>query len=188
MRRVLTCLLAVVGLVAIHGTAKANPVGFVGYYAPANWTVTLSPGTNGSVDWSGAPASAIVIGTDNSPGGNTDVEITIPGGGFVNFNWDYVTTDADGAFFDPFGYLLNGTFVQLSDDNGPPIQGGFASVAVQDGDVFGFRQNSLDGAFGGAQTTISQFDAPNPEPMSMIIFGGLTVAGIVGCRRKMKTA
>lgn len=187
MRRVLTCLLAVVGLVTVHGAAKADPIGFSGYYAPANWTLTSTPG-DGSVNWSGAPASALIIGSNNGFGIPSNATIAIPTAGTVSFHWNYTTNDVDGPFWDPFGYLLNGTFYQLTNDSGPINQSGNVSIPVAAGTIFGFSQDSLDGGFGRASTTITQFDAPMPEPMSMILFGGVAVAGIAGFRRRMKKA
>lgn len=183
MRRVLTCLLAVVGLVAIHGSAKAAPVLFQGYYAPANWTTTSTGSSGGSVDWSGAPPTGVFISSDNGFGGNTSTTIVAPNSGTVSFNWSYATNDNG---FDGFGYLLNGVYTPLATNNG---QNGFVSFNVNAGDTFGFRSTSIDGIFGAGFGTVTNFDAPAvPEPATMAIFGGMAVAGLIGYRRRTKTA
>jgi hypothetical protein len=189
MRRVLTCLLAVVGLVAVHGAAKADPIGFAGPYAPANWTTTNTPaGTGGTADFSGAPGTAVFSSGDVGVGGNTDTTLTAPSGGTVSFDWSYSSTDF--GTFDTFGYLLNGNYTQLVDNDGNPSGfSGSASFNVNAGDTFGFRSTTADGGFGPGIATVTNFDAPGvPEPASMAIFGGLVVAGIAGFRRRMKKA
>lgn len=189
MRRALTCLLAVVGLVAIHGTAKADPIGFSGPYAPGNWTTTNTPaGTGGTADFSGAPGTAVFTSGDIGVGGFTDTTVTSSGFGSVSFDWSYDPTTDFGPF-DSFGYVLNGNYTELVDNDGLPSGfSGSASFAVNQGDTFGFRSVTLDGIFGPGIATVTNFNAPVPEPATMAIFGGLAVAGIAGFRRRMKKA
>lgn len=130
---------------------------FAGDYAPGNWTQTIQG--DGSIDTSGAPASITLTGANDGGGNqNTDFTIAAPTAGTVSFDWSYTTTDI--AFYDPFGYLLNGAFTQLTDDGGSSNQSGSASFSVLAGDMFGFRQNSLDSCCGRASTTISNFNGP----------------------------
>ncbi len=65
-------------------------------------------------------------------------------------DWNYSTGDIPG--FDSFGYVLNGTYIALTN---PAIgnQSGTGAVAVNPGDVFGFRSATTDN-FGGAGTTL----------------------------------
>ena len=65
----------------------------------------------------------------------------------------------DGPGFDPFGYNVNGTFFQLTDDNGADAQSGTATVAVTAGDVFAFEQQSNDCILGAGATTVVEFFA-----------------------------
>ncbi len=184
MRRVLTCLLAVVGLVTVYGTAKASPIGFSGPYSPGNWTLT-NTNADGSVDWSGAPASTMILGGDNfsfAPG-TTDLTNTARASGAVSFDWSYSTIDAPG--WDGFGVLLNGAYTEIANANG---QSGSYSFNVSGGDTFGFRIRTDDNFGGRGIATVTNFDAPTPEPMSLLVFGGLTVAGIAGYRRRQKKA
>ena len=134
---------------------------FSGPYDPANWTTTITD--NGSVDTSGAPNQVVLTGADGAGcggGGNVDFTITVPSAGNVAFDWFYTTTD--GPFWDPFGYLLNGSFVTLTNPGGPGTQNGSEVVAVNAGDIFGFRQNSVDCIFGAGVTTAVNFDGPVP--------------------------
>ena len=162
MPRSLAKTIAPIALAGATLGLAANPAQaltqFAGYYAPANWTQTIQP--DGSINTGGAPASITLTGADN--GGvdkNTDFTIAAPAAGTVSFNWSFLT--ADGPFYDPFGYLLNGAFTQLTDGfSAQQNQTGSASFNVLAGDVFGFRQNSDDSQLGRASTTISLFNGP----------------------------
>jgi len=173
MLRSLARMVAPIALAATSLSLAANPAQalalFDGYYASANWTQTIQP--DGSINTGGAPASITLTGADNGGGNkNTDFTIAAPSGGTVSFNWSFST--ADSPFYDPFGYLLNGAFTQLTDNSGATNQTGSASFNVIAGDVFGFRQNSYDSIWGRASTTISLFNGPVaasvPSPMPLL--------------------
>jgi autotransporter-associated beta strand protein len=164
MAKQLTKLMAPIALTgAMLGfAANPNPVQaqsvfagfFAGYYAPANWTQTITG--NGSINTSAAPTSITLLGTDGLNGNsNTDFTITAPYTGPTYFTWSYQTQDRDGPSYDPFGFLLNGVFTQLSVNTGSNKQSGTANFFLNIGDVFGFRQNSTDSTLGLAFTTIS---------------------------------
>jgi hypothetical protein len=141
---------------------------FADYYAPPNWTQSIQP--DGSINTSGAPNSIVLNGANNGGGSkNTDFTIAAAGDGIVSFNWTYVNSDFPIA--DPFGYLLNGSFIQLTNNSGPRTQTGSTSFSVLAGDVFGFRQNSIDSIAGRASTTISNFNAPAPVPGPLPLLG-----------------
>jgi hypothetical protein len=127
---------ALMGLTA-NSAQAANPW-FAGTYAPPNWTQLIVQ--DGSVDTTNAPTSITVIGSDDSSGlpGQTDFTIAAPSAGTVTFDWNYTTGDIS-AEYDPFGYLLNGSFFQLTNDS-IADQSGSATFAVLPGDVFGFSQ------------------------------------------------
>ena len=171
MRKALVCAVA---LVATTVAANAAPIGFSGYYAPANWTTTLSGNNNGSVNTAGAPNSITLNGSNGAAGGggaNVDYTITAPVSGLVSFDWLFdgePVGGITGPAFDPFGYLINGVFTQLTNNGGTEVQSGSASFFVNAGDTFGFRQNSTDNAFGPGITVVSNFNAPTPEPISMV--------------------
>jgi MYXO-CTERM domain-containing protein len=137
---------------------------FAGPYAPANWTQSI--GGDGSINTGFAPGSITLNGSDDYSGyKNVDFTIAAPASGTVSFDWSYSSSDSDGPEYDPFGYLLNGSFAQLTDSAGSSDQSGTASFSVLAGDVFGFRQNSDDSQYGGASTTISYFNGPTPVPV-----------------------
>ena len=68
----------------------------------------------------------------------------------VDFTWAYQTND--GAWYDPPQYGVNGVYVQLTNANNAT---GSLSVAVQEGDVFAFRQYSVDTCCQPGYLTIS---------------------------------
>jgi hypothetical protein len=162
-------------LAAASGASAATVFGFQTPYAPINWTFTNS-NADGSVNTSGAPASISLTGGDNgsNSSGTTNYTTTAAAAGTVTFDWNYST--ADGPFFDPFGYLLNGSFTQVTDNGGDVVQNGTSTFNVLAGDSFGFRIFTVDNLFGRASVTISNFSAPIPEPstvLSLLVLGGL---------------
>jgi hypothetical protein len=118
------------------GTAAVDPLALLGT-TPSTFTV-------------------LVIGSDNQSNteGFTDITVPVTAAETVSFDWDYVLNDVPG--FDSFGYLLNGTYTQLTD---PAVgdQSGSETVALAAGDVFGFRSQTDDNIFGNNETVISNF-------------------------------
>lgn len=139
---------------------------FSGTYAPANWTTTLQgnpPAGGGTVDTSNAPASITLNGGDDDCSEAPcylDYTIEAPATGSVSFHWEYETQDGDGASYDLFLLLHDGTEIQLSDDAGADIQSGDHTFEVTAGQTFGFRLDCTDCAVGPASATISNFIAP----------------------------
>jgi hypothetical protein len=182
-------MLVAAGLFSSAGPAQAAIVGFQGPYVPANWTLSTNGG-NGSVDTSGAPASVTLFGNDTGSGQQqifTDFTTLAVGDGLVSFSWNYITFD-EGPEFDPFGYLLDGSFTKLTDDSEGNSQSGSASFSVLAGQTFGFRVDSVDDFGGRAQSTISSFEAPGaaiPEPGSWAA-AALLLAGAVLVRRRRR--
>ncbi|MCB0454870.1 MAG: HYR domain-containing protein, partial [Aequorivita sp.] len=125
-------------------------------------TIELGPDGTATVDPNALLATlpttyeVMVIGSDNQSGneGFTDFTVNVTEAANVTFDWDFTLNDVPG--FDGFGYLLNGTYTQLTD----PLlgnQSGSAAVAVAPGDVFGFRAQTDDNLFGNTETVISNF-------------------------------
>ncbi len=100
--------------------------------------------------------NVMVIGSDDQSfnEGFTDFTVDVTEAATVTFDWDYTLNDIPG--FDSFGYLLNGTYTQLTDAT-MGNQSGSASVAVAPGDVFGFRSQTDDNFGGNNETVISNF-------------------------------
>ncbi|MCV0401974.1 MAG: DUF5089 domain-containing protein [Nitrosopumilus sp.] len=153
----------VAGLVAPAFTNNAYAAtGFAGDYDPVNWTLT-NTNTDGFVLTSGAPASIELVGGDQGFGGSGDTDYTVPVAceGDISFDWTYKTLDFS-PFWDPAGYLVNGAFIQLSDNAGLTSQTGSTTVTVSDGDVFGFRVHTVDNIFGeGSFATITNLQTPD---------------------------
>ena len=164
-------------LAAASGASAATVFGFQDAYDPINWTFTNS-NANGFVNTGGAPASISLTGGNNDSviSGTTNYTTTAAAAGTVTFNWNYSTNDSDGPFSDPFGYLLNGSFTQVTNDGGGVVQNGTSTFNVLAGVSFGFRIFTVDNLFGRASVTISNFSAPIPEPstvLSLLVLGGL---------------
>lgn len=97
--------------------------------------------------------SIILHGPDGGcPGANwIKIETTIPEGvNTVDFTWAYQTYD--GWVYDPPQYAVNGQYVLLTQQNNAT---GSLSVEVQEGDVFTFRQYSIDTCCQPGNLTIS---------------------------------
>lgn len=135
---------------------------FSGGYAPPQWNTSLSSGSNGSINSSGAPASVIINGSDAGAGSdiNTDYTIAAISPGIWSFHWVYHTNDADPSY-DYAGIIINGSFIKLSNDVGPNDQSGnYTAAYVNVGTVIGFRVQSTDNIGGNATLTISSFSPP----------------------------
>jgi hypothetical protein len=187
--RLLSAALGVLALVSGSAVSShAAVVGFTGTYDVANWTLTSDPaGGSGSVNTALAPASVTITGSDNFGAigyiqVDTDYTVVAAGTGLVSFDWSYSSTDC--CHFDSFGYLLNGSFTQLVQND---TQGsGSTQFNVVQGDTFGFRVRSIDNCCGAGVATISSFDAPVPEPTSMAIFGIGALGMAYGARRRRR--
>ncbi len=136
---------------------------FAGVYAPANWTLSNNNNniSDGNVDTASAPASITITGGDNDDFttiGTTDYQTTAAASGQVSFDWNF---SAPQAYYDGFGYLLNGNFNFLTDSSGS----GSTQFNVLAGDIFGFGAITVyhfSGPVGPGNATISNFSAPVP--------------------------
>lgn len=174
----------VLGATLVSGNAFAA---FDTDYDVSNWTQTAG---TGSIDISSAPLDvSLTSGNDGSGNlSSTIFSIAITATGTLSFDWNYATTEAN-SFWDPFGYELNGTVTRLT-TNGVGAgsnQSGSVSIAVNAGDIFGFRQTTRDNQFGSATTTVSNFSAPSavPVPPSFGLFG-FALGGLVMMQRRDK--
>lgn len=174
-RSVVAAFGAAVAVSAVHAPAQAAGLssGFEGFYSPINWTFTPENNVGGSVDSTGAPLFIAITspnqGTVNDPKPGTSLyTITAPFAGTVTFNWSLAKGQDEAlADNDPFGFVYNGTRIQLSDDfEGDQV--GTYSYGVAVGDTFGFYAQSFDGRFGPSTTTISNFSAPVPGPLPVL--------------------
>ena len=124
-----------VAILALWSTVvKADALG--------DWTASQSCLNSGSVEV--INNSILITGPDgNGCSGKphwTKIETTIPKGvNSVSFNWSYWTND--GAYYDPPQYAVNGVYTQLTQQN---TASGSLTVPVVVGDIFTFRQYSID--------------------------------------------
>jgi hypothetical protein len=179
-------LLSVVSLCAFCCTADASVINFTGPFDVANWTRQVTNGGDGSFGLTNAPLSVTLFGSDNDVGSSdTRFSITPTTGWFINFDWQYSTTDFF-PFWDPAGYSINGVFTELTDGNGgSPQSGQVRNQLILPGDVFAFEQRSRDSVAGRGELTISSFSATVPEPASFIpVAVGFAAFGVRAFRRR----
>ncbi len=128
---------------------------FVDYSTISPW-FEIRNGGNGVVDLSGLPSNITVIGSNGSQMSNIYTAAAVVAKQVnISFNWNYQSSDVDGAAFDPFGYWINGVFTQLSQNNGGINQSGSTSVLVPAGSIFAVGINAVDNILGAGSVTLS---------------------------------
>lgn len=159
---------------------------FISPYDVSNWTLT-NTNADGYVDTSGAPNQITLTGGNKgilSGLGKTDYTTTAVGSGQVSFSWDYSTQDWS-SNFDPFQFVLNNTPTTIF-NNGLTSGSGTFTTTVAQGDVFGFEVATVDNIYGRGSVTVSNFNAPVPEPStigSTLVTVGLVMGGLM--KRKL---
>ena len=142
-------------LILLTVTASQAHAAFVNSYKFSNWTKTIN---GGSITTSTAKNSVTLVSSNNGGGTkNQDFTIKADTASLVTFTWNFITKDKDGPSYDPFGWVLNGIFMQLTKNSGINTQTGTFSAKVNKGDLFGFRANSYDSVYGSATTVITNF-------------------------------
>jgi hypothetical protein len=118
-----------------------------------------------------------------------DITLTtvIPADGILSF--DYSVTLLTTGFFDDVnyaGYLLDGVLTKL------PAGSGAVSVPVSSGDIFGFEAHADTDCItcqppivGGTMLTITNFNAPIPEPSVVTLFLTAVPVLLVAYRRRL---
>jgi hypothetical protein len=125
--------------------AKAENIG--------EWTYSQSCPTSGSIE---VIDNTIILHGPNYGGCSgaahwVKIETTIPADvDTIDFTWAYQTTD--GWVYDPPQYGINGVYTLLTQQNNAT---GELSVPVSEGDVFTFRQYSIDTCCAPGHLTIS---------------------------------
>jgi len=174
-----------VGFMNYCSIGQAGTIGFTGDFDPSNWSTTHF-NSDGIVDISNAPDSVTFISSDNNSStfGSTSFSIVVPESGALYFRWSFTTEDVS-AFWDPFGYFVDDKYTEVTF---PSLrsQSGWRGVSVLQGQVFGFRINSIDNVFGRSTVVVSNFEAV-PEPTSMAAFGGAMIASCLLSKRRRKS-
>jgi hypothetical protein len=152
------CLLAA-GLIAGLFSTPTH-ADFSGDYAIELWTVVENGGTARTSN-----VAAILTGSNSGlAGANQDLIFTAFENATITFDWIFSSADQGFAGImpaqrDPFGYLKDGTFFQVTDNAGPNAQSGTTSFEVLVGEVFGFRAHTIDGLGGPARARVANFTA-----------------------------
>ena len=145
--------LVALGLLLAGFVTQAS-AGFVGAYAPANWTQFAGDGSVNVFTDSDLSITSGNAGAESF----TDVAIVVPFTGLISFDWTYTTNDD--PFFDLFGVSTatpGFLFTAISDTSGATTQSGTFSLFVTAGDLFAFTAWSIDGGGGSATARITNF-------------------------------
>ena len=165
-------------------SAKPAEAVFVGAYDLANWTL-VNTQTDGFANTNGSPEQIQLFSGNNGSGepGTTDYLVKAVTTEVVNFTWNYSTND-DQASYDRFFFVKNGNAIDIFSEIATIGQGTYTTtVAV--GDLFGLRLDTFDNAGGRGNVTISNFNAPIPEPSTV---GGLLAVCGFGLWIKLRQA
>ena len=147
--------------------AWLSPVTSVKADALGNWTFSESNSCGGYVEV--VDSNIILHGPDNQIAGYgacggqahwVKIETTIPADvDTIDFTWTYQTND--GWVYDPPQYGINGTYTLITQQNSAT---GSLSVPVQEGDIFTFRQYSIDTCCQPGHLTISDLSLWTAAP------------------------
>jgi hypothetical protein len=136
-----------------------------------------------------------LMGSTKNSGTNTVTSLSFTGfEGIVKFSttWVYNSFDNRGPSFDPFGLILNGTEIQLTNNNDDDAQSGFYEFTVSPSDSFAFYIDAIDDKFGKAKALIFGEGAlapiPVPTALPMAAAGLMLLGGLASRRKKRKLA
>lgn len=184
---------------AAFGLMTSAHADFSGQYAPAQWAVANTNGGNGFALAALDGSSLSLTSSDFADGiprpvSLLDYAIHVTQDTTFSFSWQYVTED-DSSSKDTFGYAISGQAVQtmqLSANNTGAYddpQTGTTTVLVHGGQTFSFQMVSVDGIYGAATATISQFSAtavPEPEGYQLALAGLLGVAAMMRRQQRQR--
>ncbi|MFY8186473.1 MAG: T9SS type A sorting domain-containing protein, partial [Flavobacterium sp.] len=149
--------------------------GFVGDFASNNWTQT-SNNSNGSIVFSDTNSVMISSNGAGSGSGFNQAVIAMPSNATISFDWSYTTSD--GAQWDYPQLFLNGNLSLFNgySTGGSPSQSGTQTIALEAGQLFGFRMISTDNQLGAATVTITNFEV-NTNQYSWVASNGGVISG-----------
>lgn len=174
-------------------SAGAAHAAFTGDFAANQWSTAITYGGNGSAVFAN-DGSTLTLTSSNHEAFTSlmvaDVAsvITLQHDTAISFNWSYVSNDENGSSADPFGYSLNGAFVQISANDSWDPQSGSLTLNLSKGSTFAFVNRSVDSIFGASVATVSAFNAVStpavPEPSGLALAAaGLAAVSLIGRRR-----
>lgn len=126
-------------------------IGFTGNFDISKWTLTAG---TGSINTDNVPANVTLVSGNSSSSSYTTMTIHIITSGTIQFSYNSTTTD-ENLSYDPFGYMLNGTYFPLV-NSGTSVSGTF-NVNVSINDAFGFYTYTTTGTSGSSTTIIDDF-------------------------------
>lgn len=140
-------------------------VGFSGIFSISNWNFYIS---QGNILTNNAPTSVTFVSGNSGVDGRALMNIVITSSGSITFSYNASTVD-DNLEWDPFGYIINSSFVVLADSG--LNKTGTLTVNVSVNDVFGFYVDTIDGEFGSSTTIVNNFIfAPSQLPPTITNF------------------
>lgn len=196
------CSFPLLGAALLLGISASDVrADFVGFYAPANFTLTNHGGGSTTVNGVEIPTAngsylfpnlltLVLTGTNDGSGldGYTDLTAVAAANGILQFHYQFNVADDPVAQY--AGYLLGSSFFLLADmdgiASGQLTADGSVSVPVTAGELIGFRAGGDDQGGVPAVLTISDFAAPVPEPGSLQLL--LTAIAAVGAAGFYKRA
>jgi len=170
--------LSIDGVQVLVEKAIQNIVDFTGAFQTQNWTEAI--GVGGYINYltnnqNGVVYSIVLGSADDGGGGRTytDLSIVSPFKGSLSFAWAYTTADRDGPSYDPFGYIINGSYTELTTPD-LKSQSGSLEISLNSGDRFTLREWSTDSILGRGIATITNFNFSYLANSAPTIFSGNT--------------
>ena len=187
---------AVPVLMTYEGVGNLNPIGnFYNGGGGGNFGISYSPNAFGLVDsdaggsgnFGGEPSPSTVafMSGGTSMFLNSNIALTGNVSGFYTAINTPLTVQVWSGL-NGTGGLLASQLLPLSPFNGAPDPSGTFSPFVPFNVAFGGSAQSVVFAGGSGQFAVDnvQVNQSVPEPMTMVVFGGLAIAGIAGYRRR----
>lgn len=144
-------------------------------HAPVQAAFVLTNDNGGDGHVAGLFPTFSLFSADNGAGTNiTTYTDTITTAQMLSFDWNYITHDSDGSFYDPAGYLVNDIYTQLSTDSTVPgtiNSSGTVTLTLAPGSIFGWYATALDGIGGRGELGIQATLTSVPEPATLVLLG-----------------
>ncbi len=159
------------------GTAKAVTLDFSLHTGGGNGSVIDTTGGTHDVFF-------LLAGSDSNTRSSVITQYTTTSGAedlIVRGNYHYFSDDIYGAAFDPFGYVNNGVFTQIS-QSAPQFQMGNFFFIVEAGNTFGWYIDAVDDRLGAGAVIVGAIIQPVPPPAAAWLLLG--AVGLMGAVRR----